>query len=83
MVETKTQKRSFEGVVVSDKMDKTIVVVVERLKIHPIYKKKYKVSNRYKVHDENNQAEVGNTVRFEECRPLSKDKRWRLVEIVK
>lgn len=83
MTDKSIPKRSFEGVVASDKMDKTVVVVVEHLKMHPIYKKKYKVSRRYKVHDENNQAQVGNTVRFEECRPLSKDKRWRLIEIVK
>jgi small subunit ribosomal protein S17 len=77
------KKRSFEGVVTSDKMEKTFVAVVERLKMHPIYKKQYKVSTKYKVHDEKNEAKVGNLVRFEECRPVSKDKRWRLTEIVK
>lgn len=77
------KKRSFEGVVTSDKMEKTIVAVVQRLKMHPIYKKQYKVSRKYKIHDEKNEAKVGNLVRFEECRPFSKDKRWRLIEIVK
>ena len=77
------KKRSFEGIVTSDKMKKTIVVVVERLKMHPIYKKQYKVSTKYKVHDEKDEAKVGNLIRFEECRPFSKDKRWRLIEIVK
>lgn len=85
MTEAKIVKkdRSFEGLVVSDKMDKTVVVLVETFKMHPIYKKRVKVSNRYKVHSENNEAKVGNVVRFVECRPLSKDKRWRLVEIVR
>lgn len=83
MTEKSTKVRGFEGVVVSDKMDKTIVAVVERLKMHPIYKKKYKVSRRYKIHDENNQAKVDNIIRFEACRALSKGKRWRLVEIIK
>jgi small subunit ribosomal protein S17 len=78
-----TKERSFEGLVVSDKMDKTIVVLVESFKMHPVYKKRFKVSKRYKVHNENNEAKVGNIVRFVECRPLSKDKRWRLVEIVR
>ncbi|HPL93378.1 MAG TPA: 30S ribosomal protein S17 [bacterium] len=78
-----TKERSFEGLVVSDKMDKTIVVLVESFKMHPVYKKRFKVSKRYKVHNENNEAKVGNVVRFVECRPLSKDKRWRLVEIVR
>jgi len=77
------KERSFEGLVVSDKMDKTVVVLVESFKMHPIYKKRFKVSKRYKVHNENNEAKVGNIVRFIECRPLSKDKRWRLVEIIR
>lgn len=85
MSEVKNVKkgRSFEGVVVSDKMDKTAVVLVESFKMHPVYKKRFKVSKRYKVHNENNEAKVGNVVRFVECRPLSKDKRWRLTEIVR
>jgi len=76
-------KRQFKGVVVSDKMDKTIVVRVDRIKMHPLYKKRYKVSRKYKVHDEKNQARIGDKVIFEECRPLSRDKRWRLKGFVK
>lgn len=83
MTDKNKPKRKLEGVVVSDKMDKTIVVLVERLKMHPIYKKAYKVSRRYKVHDEENKAKVEDKVIFEECRPLSKQKRWRLIEIIK
>ena len=72
------QKRKFSGTVVSDKMDKTIVVKVSRTKIHPSYGKRYIVSRKYKVHDEKNQYKEGDNVIFEECRPLSKDKRWRV-----
>jgi small subunit ribosomal protein S17 len=74
-----TKKRSFSGVVASDKMDKTIVVTVETVKIHPKYKKRYSESKRYKVHDEKNQYKEGDKVSFVECRPLSKDKRWRVL----
>lgn len=76
-------KRKFQGLVVSDKMKKTIVVKVTRIKMHPLYKKRYRISKKFKVHDENNQAKTGDTVVFEECRPLSKDKRWRLIKIIK
>ncbi|MEI6528891.1 MAG: 30S ribosomal protein S17 [Candidatus Falkowbacteria bacterium] len=69
--------KKFNGVVVSDKNDKTIVVKVESVKVHPKYKKRYVVSRRYKVHDEKNQYKVGDKVIFIECRPLSRDKRWR------
>lgn len=72
-------KRKFNGVVVSDKMNKTILVKVNRMKIHPRYKKRYIVSKNYKVHDEKNQYKIGDKVRFVECRPLSKDKRWRVI----
>ncbi len=72
-------KKKFNGVVVSDKMDKTIIVGVDRVKIHRKYKKRYTVSRRYKVHDEKNQFKVDDKVTFVECRPLSKDKRWRVV----
>ncbi len=72
-------KRKFSGVVVSDKMDKTRVVVVESIKIHPMYQKRYKVSRKYKVHDEKNLYKAGDKVQFLECRPLSKDKRWRVI----
>lgn len=76
-------KTKFQGEVVSDKMEKTIVVKVIRIKIHPLYKKRYRVSKRFKVHDKKNKAKVGDKVIFKECRPLSRDKRWRLVEVKK
>jgi len=72
-------KRTFTGVVVSDKMDKTIVVKVENTKIHPRYLKRYKVTKKYKVHDEKNQHKIGETVKFIECRPISKDKKWTVL----
>jgi len=72
-------KKKFSGVVVSDKMDKTIVVRVDRVKIDPKYKKRYTVSKKYKVHDEKNKYKKDNKVIFVECRPLSKDKRWRVI----
>lgn len=70
------------GRVVSDKMDKTITVAVETYKRHPLYGKRVKYTKKFKAHDENNQAKLGDIVRIMETRPLSKDKRWRLVEIV-
>ncbi|HIZ77289.1 MAG TPA: 30S ribosomal protein S17 [Firmicutes bacterium] len=70
------------GQVVSDKMDKTIVVRVETKIRHPLYGKIVKTSKKYKAHDENNEARVGDMIKMMETRPLSKDKRWRLVEIV-
>jgi len=72
--------RQFFGVVVGDKNDKTIVVKVESVKKHPKYQKRYVVSRKYKVHDETNQYHVGDKVSFVECRPLSRDKRWRVVK---
>ena len=72
-------KKKFHGIVVSDKMDKTIVVKVDRVKVHPKYKKRYTVSKKYKVHDEKKQYKEGDKVTFIECRPLSKDKRWRAI----
>ena len=71
--------RTFHGTVVSDAMEKTIVVRVDRTKIHPKYKKRYTVSRRYQVHDEKNQYHIGDTVIFCETRPLSRHKRWRVV----
>ncbi len=71
------------GRVVSNKMDKTIVVVVESLKKHRIYKRTYKQTKRFYAHDEQNTCQIGDTVRIEESRPLSKLKRWALIEIVK
>jgi len=70
------------GKVVSDKMDKTIVVAVETYKRHPLYNKRVRYTKKFKAHDENNEAKIGDTVRIMETRPLSKEKRWRLVEIV-
>jgi len=72
--------KKFNGVVVSNKNDKTIVVKVESVKVHPKYKKRYVVSRRYKVHDEKNECKVGEKVVFIECRPLSRDKRWRVIK---
>jgi small subunit ribosomal protein S17 len=67
------------GIVVSDKMDKTIVVKVESFKTHPKYLKKYRSSKKYKIHDPENKYKVGDTVEFAECRPISRDKRFRVV----
>ncbi|TSC53035.1 MAG: small subunit ribosomal protein S17 [Parcubacteria group bacterium LiPW_39] len=75
-------KKQLKGVVVSDKMPKTAVVAVTRLKEHKIYKKKYKVITRYKAHDEKGEYHVGDKVIIEECRPLSKEKRWRVKGLV-
>lgn len=72
----------MQGVVTSDKMDKTIVVEIMMRKLHPLYKKYVTRSKKIKAHDEKNDAHIGDTVRVEECRPLSRDKRWRLIEIV-
>ncbi|MDU4961538.1 MAG: 30S ribosomal protein S17 [Sporomusaceae bacterium] len=69
------------GKVVSDKMDKTVVVAVERLVQHKLYSKPVKKTTKFKAHDENNESRTGDTVTIMETRPLSKDKRWRLVEI--
>lgn len=78
----RNERKIREGIVVSDKMDKTIVVLEETMVLHPIYKKRMKKSNKLKAHDENNVAQTGDKVIIMETRPLSKDKRWRLVEIV-
>ncbi len=83
MPEVKKNKRRFEGVVTSHRMDKTAVVRVKQIKVHPKYGKRYQTSEKYKIHDEKNECKVGELVIFEECRPISKDKRWRLIEIVK
>ncbi|MDA3839832.1 MAG: 30S ribosomal protein S17 [Patescibacteria group bacterium] len=77
--EKKTIKKKFNGVVVSDKQDKTIVVSVDTVKIHPKYKKRYTMSKKYKVHDEENKFKTDDKVSFVECRPLSRDKRWRVL----
>jgi len=75
-------RKTWIGRVVSDKMDKTIVVLVEELKKHPMYKKYVRRSKKYKVHDERNECKVGDVVKFMEVRPISKEKRWKLVEII-
>ena len=75
-------RKTRVGKVTSDKMDKTIVVSIENHVKHPLYKKIVKRTYKLKAHDENNECKVGNTVRVMETRPLSKDKRWRLVEIM-
>ena len=72
--------RKLQGTVVSDKMDKTRVVAVSRLAKHPIYQKMYKVTARFKAHDENNEYKEGDVVIIEETRPVSRDKRFRIVE---
>ena len=76
------RRRVKQGRVASNKMDKTIVVVTETRVPHPVYGKIVRKSVRFKAHDEKNDANIGDTVRIAECRPLSRDKRWRLVEIV-
>jgi len=76
-------KRQFEGVVTSVAEDKTVHVLVKTRKMHAKYNKQYTESKKYAVHDEKNVATVGDTVRFQECRPISKTKRWRLLEVLK
>lgn len=78
----RTARKTRQGLVVSDKMDKTVVVAIERRVAHPVYGKMVTRTKRLKAHDEQNTAKVGDTVRIVETRPMSKDKRWRLLEIV-
>ena len=75
----KKMQRKFKGEVVSAKMAKTIVVRVDHFKMHPRYHKRYRVSKKYKVHDERGTYKAGDVVEFIECRPLSKDKKWRVI----
>jgi small subunit ribosomal protein S17 len=81
-LETKKNKKILTGQVVSDKMKKTIVVQISKPKLHRLYKKYVMNTKKVKAHDEANDAHIGDTVRIVESRPLSKDKRWRLLEIV-
>ena len=81
-MEERNLRKTRTGKVVSDKMDKTIVVAVEDHVKHPLYKKIVKRTYKLKAHDENNECKVGDTVKVMETRPLSKDKRWRVVEII-
>ncbi|PIW92001.1 MAG: 30S ribosomal protein S17 [Candidatus Nealsonbacteria bacterium CG_4_10_14_0_8_um_filter_37_14] len=72
-------KKQLIGTVVSNKMQKTVVVEVERLKEHPKYKRRFRVHKKYKAHDEKGEYHVGDKVMIEECRPISKDKKWRVI----
>jgi len=81
-VSERNDRKIKTGKVVSDKMDKTVVVAIERLVQHPLYKKSIKKTIRFKAHDENNDSHTGDIVSIMETRPLSKDKRWRVVEVI-
>jgi small subunit ribosomal protein S17 len=81
-VDRVSRRRIKQGRVASDKMDKTIVVVAETRVPHPVYKKIVRKSVRFKAHDERNEAKIGDLVRIAECRPMSAEKRWRLIEIL-
>lgn len=78
----RSARKVREGLVVSDKMDKTVVVAVERLKRHPLYGRVQRVTKKFKAHDENNECKAGDRVRIMETRPISKDKCWRVLEVV-
>ena len=78
----RNNRKVREGIVVSDKMDKTIVVAIKDKTKHPLYKKTINTTKKLKAHDENNEAGIGDTVEIMETRPLSRDKRWRLVKVV-
>ena len=82
MENKRNERKVREGIVVSNKMDKTVVVLEETMKLHKLYKKRVKTSKRYKAHDENNECNIGDIVKIMQTRPLSKQKRWRLVEIL-
>ena len=82
MTTERNRRKSRVGKVVSDRMDKTIVVSIERLVKHPQYGRYVRRRSKFKVHDEKNECRMGDTVRFMETRPISKDKRWRFVEFV-
>jgi small subunit ribosomal protein S17 len=81
-VRAKSGKKEFTGIVKSDKMDKTIVVSVQTTALHPLYKKYVVRIKKVKAHDEKNEAKIGDRVRVVECRPISKEKCWKLVEIL-
>ena len=81
-MDDQVNKKTMTGVVVSNKMDKTVVVKVERRFSHPVFKKVVKTTKKYKVHDEKNECLEGDLVRIQETRPLSKEKRWRLLGII-
>jgi small subunit ribosomal protein S17 len=73
-------KKQLTGIVISNKMQKTVVVEVEKIKEHPKYRRMYKVHKKYKAHDEKGECKVGDKVIIEECRPMSKEKRWRVIK---
>jgi len=79
---TKSGKKEFIGIVKSDKMEKTIVVSIETLTLHPLYKKYVKRVKKVKAHDEKNEAKIGDRVRVIECRPISREKCWKLAEVI-
>jgi small subunit ribosomal protein S17 len=79
---TRSERKTRVGTVVSDRMDKTVVVAVERRTAHRVYAKQVRQTKKFHAHDEDSQAKVGDTVRIMETRPLSKTKRWRLVEVL-
>ncbi len=81
-MEERNSRKVLRGTVVSDKMDKTIVVEIETTKSHPLYGRRVKYTKKFKAHDENNEAKIGDVVEVMETRPLSKDKHFRLVKIV-
>ena len=81
-MDDQVNKKTMTGVVVSNKMDKTVVIKVERRFSHPVFKKVVKTTKKYKVHDEKNECLEGDLVRIQETRPLSKEKRWRLLGII-
>jgi small subunit ribosomal protein S17 len=82
MSEQETTNRTLQGRVISDRMDKTVTVLVERRVKHPVYGKFLRRSTKVHAHDENNECRTGDVVRVEQCRPLSKSKTWRLVQVV-
>lgn len=73
-------KRQLKGIIISDKMKKTVVVKTERIEEHPKYKRRYRVHKKYKAHDEKGEYKIGDKVVIEECRPLSRDKRWKVIK---
>lgn len=83
MTDERANRKVRTGRVVSDKMEKTVVVAVERLAVHPVYGRRIRRTERLKAHDEQNEAKMGDIVRLMETRPLSKEKRWRVIEILK
>jgi len=76
-------KKRLKGIIISNKMKDTVVVKVDRIKEHPKYKKRYKISKKYKAHNEKLKLEIGDKIVIEECKPKSKDKHWRAIEIIK